>query len=138
MPLARSTRATITFCLGQSRPFERPPRSPHSDQIAALRRSCGESKVYCACELPARDGAESGVSSIATKNFVHFVALKCFDVLKRLHVRQALRGRTVTEFEFIQLAAFAEVECANFIDAAWEMSDDLLRRGEANGIQQTD
>jgi len=75
-------------------------------------------------------GGSSGVSSIATKNFVHFVALKCFDVLKRLHVRQALRGRTVTEFEFIQLAAFAEMECANFIDAAWEMSDDLLSRGE--------
>jgi hypothetical protein len=51
-------------------------------------------------------------------------------VLKRLHVRQALRGRTVTEYEFIQLAAFAEIECANFIDAAWEMSDTLLSREE--------
>jgi len=83
-------------------------------------------------------GGSSGVSSIASKNFVHFVALKCFDVLKRLHVRQALRGRTVTEFEFIQLAAFAEMECANFIDAAWEMSDDLLSRGEASGDQQSE
>lgn len=82
-------------------------------------------------------GGSSGASGIATKNFVHFVALKCFDVLKRLHVRQALRGRTVTEFEFIQLAAFAEVECANFIDAAWELSDSLLKRGEASGVQQT-
>lgn len=83
-------------------------------------------------------GGSSGASGIATKNFVHFVALKCFDVLKRLHVRQALHGRTVTEFEFIQLAAFAEVECADFIDAAWEMSDDLLKRGEANGGYQTE
>jgi hypothetical protein len=66
---------------------------------------------------------------------MHFVALKCFDVLKRLHVRQALRGRTVTEFEFIQLAAFAEIECADFIDAAWEMSDQLLSRAENVGVQ---
>ena len=81
-------------------------------------------------------GGSSGVSGIGTKNFVHFVALKCFDVLKRLHVRQALRGQTVTEFQFTQLAAFAEVECANFIDAAWEMSDELLSRGESNASQQ--
>lgn len=80
-------------------------------------------------------GGSSGVSSVASKNFVHFVALKCFDVLKRLHVRQALRGRTVTEFEFIQLAAFAEMECANFIDAAWEMSDELLSRRDMTSDQ---
>lgn len=76
-------------------------------------------------------GGSTGVSSIGTRNFAHFVALKCFDVLKRLHVRQALRGRTVTEYEFIQLAAFAEIECANFIDAAWELSDELLAKSEA-------
>lgn len=80
-------------------------------------------------------GGSSGVSSIASKNFVHFVALKCFDVLKRLHVRQALRGQgAVTEYNFIQLAAFAEVECAAFIDAAWEISDELLKR---SGTEQT-
>jgi hypothetical protein len=79
-------------------------------------------------------GGPSGVGSIASKNFMHFVALKCFDVLKRLHVRQALRGRTITEFEFIQLTAFAEIECADFIDAAWEMSDQMLGRAEASGV----
>src|SRR5262249_23483964 len=83
-------------------------------------------------------GGSSGVSSVASKNFVHFVALKCFDVLKRLHVRQALRGRTATEYEFIQFAATAEIECADFIDAAWEMSDDLLSRREAGSEQQGD
>jgi hypothetical protein len=77
-------------------------------------------------------GGSSGVGSVASKNFMHFVALKCFDVLKRLRVRQALKGRTATEFEFIQLAAFAEIECADFIDAAWEMSDELLGRTEVN------
>jgi len=76
-------------------------------------------------------GGSSGMSGIASKNFVHFIALKCFDVLKRLHVRQALRGRTITEYEFIQLSTFAEMECANFIDAAWEISDELLSKSEA-------
>jgi len=76
-------------------------------------------------------GGSSGVSGIASKNFVHFIALKCFDVLKRLHVRQALHGRTITEFEFIQLATIAEIECADFIDASWEISDELLSRSEA-------
>lgn len=69
---------------------------------------------------------------------MHFVALKCFDVLKRLHVRQALKGRTITEFEFIQFAAYAEIECADFIDAAWELSDELLTRAEASSGQQTE
>jgi hypothetical protein len=72
-----------------------------------------------------------GVGSIVSKNFMHFVAFKCFDVLKRLHVRQALKDRTVTEYEFIQLAAFAEIECADFIDAAWELSDQLVGKVEA-------
>jgi hypothetical protein len=83
-------------------------------------------------------GGSSGVSSIASRNFVHFVALKCFEVLKRLHVRQSLRGRTVTEYEFIQLAAFAEMECAAFIDAAWVMSDDMLTKAEGTSGQQGD
>jgi hypothetical protein len=75
-------------------------------------------------------GGSSGVGGISTKNFTHFIALKCFEVLKRLHVRQALRGRTVTEFEFMTLATIAEIECADFIDAAWELSEKLLSKSE--------
>jgi hypothetical protein len=77
-------------------------------------------------------GGPTGVGSIASKNFMHFVALKCFDILKRLHVRQSLKGRTVSEYEFIQLAAFAEIDCADFIDAAWEMSDELTGREDSS------
>jgi hypothetical protein len=47
--------------------------------------------------------------------------------------RQALKDRTVTEYEFIQLATFAEIECADFIDAAWELSDQLVGKVEAGG-----
>ena len=57
-----------------------------------------------------------------------FVALKCFDILKRLYVRRQIAGDAVTEFTFMQYAADAEMECADFIDAAWEMTDQLLGR----------
>jgi hypothetical protein len=78
-------------------------------------------------------GGPSGVGSIGSKTFMHFVALKCFDILKRLHVRQALEGLTVTEYQFIQLATSAEIECADFIDDAWELSDQLVAKVEAGG-----
>jgi hypothetical protein len=78
-------------------------------------------------------GGPSGVGGIATATFMHFVALKCFDILKRLYVRQQIRDRTVSETEFVQLSALAEVDCANFIDAAWELSDALVRVGGADG-----
>jgi hypothetical protein len=92
--------------------------NPNSKEATRVRRS---------------RGGPSGVGSIVSKNFMHFVALKCFDVLKRLHVRQALKDRTVTECEFIQLAAFAEIDCADFIDAAWELSDQLVGKVEVGG-----
>jgi hypothetical protein len=59
---------------------------------------------------------------------MHFVALKCFDILKRLHVRQQIAGGSVTEYQYMQYAAEAEMECADFIDAAWELGDQLLAR----------
>lgn len=80
-------------------------------------------------------GGPTGIGSISSKTFMHFVALKCFDVLKRLHVRQAIRGQSVTEFQFTNAAANAEMECANFIDAAWELSDDLTSRAEVVGVE---
>jgi hypothetical protein len=62
---------------------------------------------------------------------MHFVALKCFDILKRLHVRQALKDSTVSEFQFMQYAVTAEMECADFIDDAWDLSDQLVGKVEA-------
>lgn len=80
-------------------------------------------------------GGSSGLGKVGNKTFMHFVALKCFDILKRLYVRQQIAGDAVTEFTFMQYAADAEMECADFIDAAWEMTDQLLSRdGGGNGI----
>jgi hypothetical protein len=78
-------------------------------------------------------GGPSGVGRIATQTFLHFVALKCFEILKRLWVRQEIGKQSVTETQFIQLAAAAEISCTDFIDAAYDLTDELLRHEkEAN------
>jgi hypothetical protein len=74
-------------------------------------------------------GSSSGVVGLETKTFTHFVALKCFEILKRLYIRQQIAGTTVTEDQYMQAAAYAELECADFIDAAWELSDQILKGG---------
>jgi hypothetical protein len=74
-------------------------------------------------------GGSSGVLGLETKTFTHFVALKCFEILKRLHVRQQIAGQQVTEDQYMQAAAYSEIECADFIDAAWELSDQILKNG---------
>ena len=78
-------------------------------------------------------GGPSGMGGIGTKTFMHFVALKCFEILKRLRVRQEIKEQTVNETQFCQLIAQAEMDCATFIDAAYELSEQLLRgEGEAS------
>jgi hypothetical protein len=74
-------------------------------------------------------GGSSGVVGLETKTFTHFVALKCFEILKRLYVRQQIAGGMVTEDQYMQLAAYSEIECSGFIDAAWELSDTILKSG---------
>lgn len=81
-----------------------------------------------AMRVRASRGGPSGVGGVATANFMHFIALKCFDILKRLWVRQQIREQSVNELEFVRLFAQAEMECSEFIDAAWEISDDLLKK----------
>jgi len=73
-------------------------------------------------------GGSSGLGKIGNRTFMHFVALKCFDVLKRLYVRQRIAGDSVTDYQYMQLAADAEMECSDFIDAAWELTDHLLSK----------
>jgi hypothetical protein len=73
-------------------------------------------------------GSPKGIGGIGNKTFAQFMALKCFEVLKRLHVRQQLKGMAVTETQFLQAAAEAEMGCANFIDAAWEASETIFKK----------
>lgn len=87
--------------------------NPNSKEAMRVRRS---------------GGGSSGVGRVTSRTFMHFVALKCFDILKRLHVRQQIAGGSVTEYQYMQYAAEAEMDCAEFIDVAWELGDQLLTR----------
>jgi hypothetical protein len=79
-------------------------------------------------------GGSSGVGKITSRNFFHFIALKCFDILKRLYVRQRIAGGRVTEYQYILYAMEAEMECAAFVDAAWELSEELLHGGDQASV----
>lgn len=82
-------------------------------------------------------GGSGGVGGIDTRTFMQFVALKCFDILKRLHVRQHIRQNMgevgVTENTYCDLVGNAETECVDFIDAAWDFSERLARKESKNG-----
>jgi hypothetical protein len=70
-------------------------------------------------------GGTKGAASIATKTFREFVAVKCFEILKRLKVRQDLNDQAVTELQFRSSLSMAEMACADFIDGAFAIADDL-------------
>ena len=74
-------------------------------------------------------GGSRGVGRIATKTFNQFLALKCFDILKRLRVRQKLGERKdLTERDFTRELAQSETDCAGFIDAAYSVAETLLHQ----------
>jgi hypothetical protein len=75
-------------------------------------------------------GGTKGSAGIGTKTFTQFVALKCFDILKRLKVRQELHGTAVTEIQFRDRFAMAEIACADFIDEAYEIAGKLAADSE--------
>lgn len=87
--------------------------NPHSAESKRVRKSMGTPK---------------GLGGIGNRTFAQFMALKCFEVLKRLHVRQQIKDQAVTEATFLQYAAHAEMECANFIDAAWDASESIFKK----------
>lgn len=87
--------------------------NPNSKEAMRIRKSSGGS---------------TGIGKVDNRTFMNFVALKCFEILKRLYVRQKIADASVTETEFMTLSFDAEMECAEFIDAAWDMMDELLNR----------
>ncbi|HWD38391.1 MAG TPA: hypothetical protein VG944_06050, partial [Fimbriimonas sp.] len=75
--------------------------------------------------MKVRDTRRSGSGkpcSITSKTFTEFLALKCFDVLKRLKVRKELKDKAVIEREYIQEMVFAEQECSSFVEAAYVLA----------------
>jgi hypothetical protein len=75
-----------------------------------------------------RGRGPTGIGGIASKSFLQFIALKCFDILKRLRVRQDLKGQAVTETEFTQRLAQAEMDCAGFIDASYLAAETIFNK----------
>jgi hypothetical protein len=81
-----------------------------------------------------RHGGSSGVGRISSKSFLEFVALKCFEILKRLKVRQEVRDASLMEIEFRDRLAQAELECAGFIDAAYDLAERLYQGEEVRTV----
>jgi hypothetical protein len=78
-----------------------------------------------ALRVRGKRGGRRGPSGIGSRGFTQFVALKCFDILKRLRVRQAVGDSAVTEVQFRQELAQAETDCAAFIDEAYSLAETL-------------
>lgn len=76
-------------------------------------------------QVRATGGGRAGMMGIFNQTYLRFLALKCFEILKRLKVRQALRSQMVGELEFRQQFALAEQDCAGFIELAFSMAKDL-------------
>lgn len=71
-------------------------------------------------------GGRRGVAGIGTEIFLQFLALKCFEILKRLYVRQSVKDGATTELQFRQAFAEAEILCAPFVDRAFEIAHELV------------
>src|SRR6266571_5490752 len=72
----------------------------------------------------------SGAMGIHTKTFYQFLALKCFDVLRRLKVRQDFEDEMATSLELLRALSQAEIETAGFLDAAYSVVGRLLEGEE--------
>jgi hypothetical protein len=70
-------------------------------------------------------GGRRGMAKVSSQGFLQFLALKCFEILKRLHVRQSIRDNVASEFDFRQRFADAEMTCAPFVDQAFEIAHEL-------------
>lgn len=68
----------------------------------------------------------TGAVGLDTKLWNRFVAMKCFDVLKRLRARQEVGEQQVTSTEFFREMSRAEIECSAFVNEAFELVEEIL------------
>jgi hypothetical protein len=78
-------------------------------------------------------GGTSGAMRLTTMTVYQFLALKCFEVLRRLKVRQIYEDQSVTPLEFLQTMSVVETEAAGFLDAAYNLVGKLLSGTEFEG-----
>lgn len=70
-------------------------------------------------------GGRRGMASIAADTYHQFIALKCFEILKRLRIFEGSRESALTELQFRERFATAETECAPFIEEAYRIAEAL-------------
>lgn len=77
-----------------------------------------------------RTRGEGGTIKISSRTFQQFLALKCFEILKRLKVEESFRdgGRTMIEFKLA--LANAEMETAGFLEKAYALVRELIKGEE--------
>ena len=68
----------------------------------------------------------TGAMGIRTQTVYQFLALKTFEVLRRLKVKQEFEEKTGTGVEFLQVMSQTEIDAAPFLDKAYEIVDRMM------------
>jgi hypothetical protein len=74
-------------------------------------------------------GGRKGMAGIGTETYAQFLALKCFEILKRLWVFEQARDTPLTAVQFRERFATAETECAPFIESAYKAAEAIADSG---------
>lgn len=74
-------------------------------------------------------GGRRGIAGIASETYYQFIALKCFEILKRLWVFEQAREAPLTQVQFRERFATAETECAPFIEDAYKVAEAIAEAG---------
>jgi len=74
-------------------------------------------------------GGRKGMAGIATETYCQFIAMKCFEILKRLWVFEPVREAPLTGVQFRERFATAEMECAPFIEDAYKIAEAIAEAG---------
>jgi len=68
----------------------------------------------------------TGAMGIRTQTVYQFLALKAFEVLRRLRVKQEFEDRMGTGLEFLQVMSQGEIDAAPFLDQAYDIVEKML------------
>ena len=72
-------------------------------------------------------GAEKILVSMKSKVFQDFLLVKCFEILKRLKLKQKVGDSSMTFIETLQKLSQSETEASEFLDLAQEIINNLMR-----------
>lgn len=71
----------------------------------------------------------SGAFGVDNTTFSQYIALKCFEILRRLRARRDLEALGVFTYQqLLEALATAEIDAADFIDAAYQLVDRLMEK----------